>query len=76
MRALDRHIYENIDGATTVLYENDVAVRRILPPDKIAYAGIPVDTDALQRSNFPTGPRKCVSSSDATATACSKRARM
>lgn len=58
MRALDRHIYENIDGATTVLYENDVAVRRILPAEKIAYTGIPVDTDALSPVELPDRPEK------------------
>lgn len=58
MRRLDRHIYDSIDGAMSVLYENDVAVRRILPPEKIAYAGIPIDTDALQPVELPDRPEK------------------
>lgn len=58
MRALDHHIYSNIDGAISVLYENDVALRRVLPPDKFAYAGIPIDTDALRPVELPDRPRK------------------
>ena len=34
MCALDRHIYSSVDGAVSVLYENDLALRRTLPPEK------------------------------------------
>lgn len=30
----DRHLYETVDGAVSVLYENDVALRRVLPAEK------------------------------------------
>ena len=40
-----RHVYENIDGATSVLYEYHCALERVLPTDKIAYVGIPIDLD-------------------------------
>lgn len=58
MLALDRHIYGNIDGATSVLYENDVALRRTLPPEKIAYTGIPIETDTLLPVELPDRPEK------------------
>lgn len=58
MLALDRHVYANVDGAISVLYENDIALRRSLPPQKIAYAGIPIDTEALQPVELPDRPEK------------------
>ena len=58
MRALDRHIYSSVDGAVSVLYENDLALRRTLPPEKIAYSGIPIDTDALLPLELPERPEK------------------
>ena len=42
-----RHIYDNIDGAITALYEYDLAVREVLPADKFTYAGIPIDTSSI-----------------------------
>ena len=42
-----RYIYDNIDGAVTALYEYDLSVRRILPPDMVAYGGIPIDTKTI-----------------------------
>ena len=53
-----RHIYENINGATAVLYEYYLTIRRALPPDKCAYGGIPVDTDAIQPIELPDRPEK------------------
>lgn len=50
---LDRHIYGTADGAVSILYENDVALRRILPPERRAYAGIPIDTDSLRPVELP-----------------------
>lgn len=58
MLELDRHIYSSVDGATSVLYEYDVALRRSLPSEKIAYAGIPIDTDALRPVELPDRPEK------------------
>lgn len=58
MLELDRHIYSSVDGAISVLYEYDVALRRSLPSGKIAYAGIPIDTAALQPVELPDRPDK------------------
>lgn len=58
MLQLDRHVYSSVDGAISALYEYDVALRRSLSPDKIAYAGIPIDTDALQPVELPDRPDK------------------
>lgn len=41
-----RRIYDSVDGVTTALYEYDLAARRMLPDSRVAYIGIPVDTDA------------------------------
>lgn len=41
-----RHVYENVDGAMSVLYEYDVLSRPYLG-DRLTYTGIPIDTDAL-----------------------------
>ncbi|MCM1077042.1 MAG: glycosyltransferase family 1 protein [Bacteroides sp.] len=58
MRRLDRHIYSSVDGAMSVLYENYVALRRTLPEDRMAYIGIPIDTDALQPVELPERPAR------------------
>lgn len=50
---LDRHIYSTVDGAVSVLYENDVALRRALPPKRHCYGGIPIDTRALSFMGLP-----------------------
>lgn len=42
-----RMIYDNIDGAITALYEYQLAMERVMPRDKIAYGGIPVDTEQI-----------------------------
>lgn len=47
LRNVCRHIYNNVDGVTTALYEYDVAAHRKLPIDKIGYIGIPVDTSSI-----------------------------
>lgn len=48
-----RYFYENIDGATSVLYEYHLGIKRMLPPDKIAYGGIPIDLDMFQPVKMP-----------------------
>ncbi len=52
------HIYSNIDGAVAVLYEYYLAAKRMLPPDKYAYGGIPIDTDAITPVGIPERPGK------------------
>lgn len=50
------YFYRNIDGAVTALYEYAVAARRVLPPERCAYAGIPVETAELQPVDIPDDP--------------------
>lgn len=53
------YIYNNIDGAISALYEYNLACEYALPKDKIAYAGIPIDTKSLTPSvSFTEIPHK------------------
>ncbi len=52
------YIYEHIKGAVSVLYEYDEACRTILPAERVAYAGIPIDTDALTMAHGDEVPSK------------------
>lgn len=47
------YIYDTVDGAVSVLYEYDVALRRRLASDRVAYGGIPVDVDSLEPVVLP-----------------------
>ena len=53
-----RHIYSNIDGAVSVLYEYHMSATRWLPADKVGYGGIPIDTEALHQIELPEKPGK------------------
>ncbi len=57
MRRLQESVYTNIDGAVAVLYEYYLSLRRVLPPEKVAYAGIPIDTSAITPVTLPDAPR-------------------
>lgn len=48
MADLNRHFYSGIKGAVTALYEYHKSAERILPPERIAYGGIPIDVDAIK----------------------------
>lgn len=50
---LTDHIFANIDGATSVLYEYDLSLRRTLGDEKTAYTGIPIDTSAMRPVELP-----------------------
>ncbi len=50
---LDRHIHSIAEGTVTALYEYHVACSHYLPPEKLAYGGIPVDTRAVSFSTLP-----------------------
>lgn len=50
--------YQGIDGAVSALYEYHLAVARRLPPEKIAYGGIPVDVEALAPVDIPESPSR------------------
>ncbi|MGM9861213.1 MAG: glycosyltransferase family 1 protein [Muribaculaceae bacterium] len=56
--ALNDHVYSHIDGVITALYEYHLSVQRILPPDKIAYAGIPIDTQSIEPRPIAPDGRK------------------
>ncbi len=47
------YFYARIDGAVSCLWEYDVALRRVLPPWKHAYGGIPIDTRSIQPVELP-----------------------
>ncbi len=50
---LERRVNSTILGGVTALWEYDAVVRRVLPPEKIAYGGIPIDTSAVQLTGIP-----------------------
>lgn len=50
--------YQGIDGAVSALYEYHLSVARRLPPEKIAYGGIPVDVEALAPVDIPESPSR------------------
>ncbi len=50
MRRYSDHVTGCIDGAVACLYEYWAAYRPVLPPDRLAYAGIPIDTSSLTPS--------------------------
>ena len=56
MHQLNNTVYRNIDGAVSVLYEYDLALRRVLSPQSIAYGGIPIDTDRITPVQIPDNP--------------------
>lgn len=48
-----RYIYDNIDGVVSALYEYHLSCLRVLPPDMVAYGGIPVDMSAANVTKIP-----------------------
>lgn len=50
-----RHVYENIDGAVSALYEYHLAALRALPSEKAAYGGIPIDIPPMPSSPTAAG---------------------
>ncbi len=48
MMAHCKYIYDNVDGIVTALYEYHRACLTEVDEDKMAYAGIPIDTEKLQ----------------------------
>ena len=46
-------IYDGIDGAVSALYEYHLACRKQLPDDRLAYGGIPIDTQAIRPVELP-----------------------
>lgn len=50
------HIFNTIDGAVSVLYEYDLALRSRLSDDKVTYIGIPIDVDSLEHCELQSPP--------------------
>ena len=57
MKKLNEFFFSNIDGAVTALYEYHLSAERLLPKERIAYGGIPIDTESILPVNSET-PRK------------------
>ncbi|MDE5567232.1 MAG: glycosyltransferase family 1 protein [Muribaculaceae bacterium] len=53
LRDYQKFFYDNIDGAASVLYEYHLSLQRLLPANKIAYGGIPVDLDMFTPVQLP-----------------------
>lgn len=53
-----RHTLSTVDGAVSVLWEYDLALHRALPPEKIAYGGLPIETDKLKPIDYPQNINK------------------
>lgn len=47
MRRINDLLYANIRGTVTALYEYHLSAQRVLPEEKIAYGGIPIDVDSI-----------------------------
>ena len=53
LKNYQEYFYNHIDGAVAVLYEYYHGLRNILPHERIAYAGIPVDLDKFDPVRLP-----------------------
>ena len=49
----DRHIYANVDGTVTALYEYHKIIEDAFSADRLAYAGIPIDLQKIQPAAVP-----------------------
>jgi len=45
-----RRIYAGVDGVVSALYEYHLAMQRVMPADKVAYGGIPIDLSEVERT--------------------------
>lgn len=57
MKKLHSYFYKNIDGAVSALYEYHLSIKRHFPEEKIAFGGLPIDTENIQYKDMGT-PRK------------------
>lgn len=53
-----RHFFDTVDGAVSVLYEYQLGMERALGTDRTAYGGIPVDTSLFTPVTLPEKPEK------------------
>lgn len=58
LSALCDHIYDKSAGAVTALYEYNQVCGLIVPEEKLAYGGIPVDTSSVEYSGINPAGRK------------------
>lgn len=56
--AYQNHVFSNLDGAVSVLYEYQLGMERMLGKEKAAYGGIPVDTGLYRPGSY--GPQSSV----------------
>lgn len=43
-----RYVYDNVDGVVSALYEYHLSCMRVVEPDRLTYAGIPIDTKSVE----------------------------
>ena len=53
LKKYHQYFYEHVDGAVSVLYEYHLGLERVLPADKIAYGGIPIDLELFEPVKLP-----------------------
>lgn len=53
-----RYVYEHIAGVVSCLYEYNECCKQVMPASKLAYAGIPIDTDSLTPAHGDEVPAK------------------
>lgn len=49
------YVYDHVDGVATALYEYHLAMKRIIPADRLVYTGIPIDLDKVTAVNHNVG---------------------
>ena len=58
MKRYSEYFVSHVEGAVACLYEYYVAYGKMLPKDKLAYGGIPIDTDAIEPNIITETPRR------------------
>ena len=53
-----RYVYEHIRGVVSCLYEYNESCKRVVNSSKLAYAGIPIDTDSLTMAHGDEVPAR------------------
>lgn len=56
LRRYQEEVFDNLDGAVSVLYEYQLGMERRLGNDKAAYGGIPIDCSAYTPVKLPERP--------------------
>lgn len=53
-----KYFFDNIDGAVSILYEYHLGMQRCLGESKVAYGGIPIQTELFEPVELPERPEK------------------